>query len=77
MKLLFLPILFITISVHSQPVEPGVADPAIYLNDLKTEMQMEWPKNRTINLVFHGHSVPSGYFKTPRIIANELMKWFQ
>ncbi len=28
-------------------------------------MQIEWPKNRTINLVFHGHSVPSGYFKTP------------
>ncbi len=27
-------------------------------------MQKEWPKNRSINLVFHGHSVPSGYFKT-------------
>jgi acyl-CoA thioesterase-1 len=41
------------------------ADPASYLNDLKTEMRKEWPKNRTINLVFHGHSVPAGYFKTP------------
>lgn len=42
-----------------------VADPASYLNDLKAEMKKEWPKNRTINLVFHGHSVPAGYFKTP------------
>ncbi|MDP2413387.1 GDSL-type esterase/lipase family protein [Daejeonella sp.] len=42
-----------------------IADPASYLNDLKAEMKKEWPKNRTINLVFHGHSVPAGYFKTP------------
>jgi lysophospholipase L1-like esterase len=30
-------------------------------------MRIEWPKNRTINLVFHGHSVPAGYFKTPEV----------
>lgn len=36
-----------------------------YLKDLKAELKKEWPKNRTINLVFHGHSVPAGYFKTP------------
>jgi acyl-CoA thioesterase I len=41
------------------------ADPSTYLNDLKAELKKEWPKNRTINLVFHGHSVPAGYFKTP------------
>jgi lysophospholipase L1-like esterase len=41
------------------------ADSATYLYDLKTELKKEWPKNRTINLVFHGHSVPAGYFKTP------------
>jgi acyl-CoA thioesterase I len=28
-------------------------------------MQVEWPENRTINIVVHGHSVPAGYFKTP------------
>lgn len=28
---------------------------------------MKWPKNRTINLVFHGHSIPSGYQKTPDV----------
>lgn len=36
-----------------------------YLNDLKIELQKEWPDNRTINLVFHRRSVPAGYFKTP------------
>jgi len=46
------------------------ADPSTYLNDLKTDLKKEWPKNRTINLVFHGHSVPAGYFKTP--IVNSL-----
>ena len=42
-----------------------IADPSDYLNDIKLELKKEWPKNRTINLVFHGHSVPTGYFKTP------------
>jgi lysophospholipase L1-like esterase len=36
-----------------------------YLKEVKSELVKEWPRNRTINLVFHGHSVPSGYFKTP------------
>ena len=48
-----------------------IANPSNYLNDIKTELTKEWPKNRTINLVFHGHSVPAGYFKTP--IVNTLM----
>jgi lysophospholipase L1-like esterase len=52
-------ILFITLLTRNS------ADPSTYLNDLKTELKKEWPKNRTINLVFHGHSVPAGYFKTP------------
>jgi lysophospholipase L1-like esterase len=38
-----------------------------YLTDLKTELQKQWPENRTINIVFHGHSVPAGYFKTPQV----------
>ncbi|RYZ63101.1 MAG: SGNH/GDSL hydrolase family protein [Chitinophagaceae bacterium] len=36
-----------------------------YLADIKKELKKEWPKNRVVNLVFHGHSVPAGYFKTP------------
>lgn len=42
-------------------------DPTDYLRDLKTELTKEWPKNRIINVVFHGHSVPAGYFKTPLV----------
>ena len=38
-----------------------------YLHDIKKELTLEWPENRTINLVFHGHSVPSGYFRTPQV----------
>ena len=36
-----------------------------YLKEVKAELVKEWPNNKTINLVFHGHSVPAGYFKTP------------
>lgn len=43
------------------------ADPASYLSGLKQELQKKWPDNRTINLVFHGHSVPSGYAATPLV----------
>lgn len=48
----------------------AAADPATFLADIKTELTIEWPKNRSISLVFHGHSVPAGYFKTP--IVNTL-----
>lgn len=41
------------------------ASSANYLQEIKQELVKEWPKNRIINLVFHGHSVPAGYFKTP------------
>jgi acyl-CoA thioesterase-1 len=41
--------------------------PSKYLTEIKSELRKEWPKNRTINLVFHGHSVPAGYFKTPMV----------
>jgi acyl-CoA thioesterase-1 len=37
------------------------------MNNIKAELKKDWPKNRAIHLVFHGHSVPSGYFKTPVI----------
>ncbi len=60
---LFIPILLFTFWTQAQTI----ADPATYLSDLKLEMQKEWPKNRTINVVFHGHSVPAGYFKTPQV----------
>ena len=43
------------------------ADTESYLSEVKNELQKKWPKNKTINIVFHGHSVPSGYFKTPNV----------
>jgi acyl-CoA thioesterase-1 len=64
---LFLPIFFISLLGHGQHTELDKANPSTYLNDLKKEMQIEWPNNKTINLVFHGHSVPSGYFLTPEV----------
>ncbi len=64
---LFLQLFIISSLAYSQNAELDIANPSTYLNDLKKEMQIEWPKNRTINLVFHGHSVPAGYFKTPEV----------
>lgn len=61
----------LTILLSCQTNEKNeIANPSNYLNEIKTELKKEWPKNRTINLVFHGHSVPAGYFKTP--IVNSL-----
>src|SRR5687768_8867616 len=42
-----------------------------YLAGIKTDLQKKWPGNRIINLVFHGHSVPAGYFKTPDVRTME------
>lgn len=42
-----------------------VPDSKLYLADLVRELDVPWPKNRTIHIVCHGHSVPAGYTKTP------------
>jgi len=36
-----------------------------YLAELCDLLAKRWPDNRTVNLVCHGHSVPSGYACTP------------
>jgi lysophospholipase L1-like esterase len=51
--------------------QPAPADRATYLNDLRDLLRQKWPKNRTITLVCHGHSVPAGYFRTPRVHTME------
>ena len=38
-----------------------------YIAELKQQLTLTWPDNKTINIVFHGHSVPSGYFRTPTV----------
>jgi acyl-CoA thioesterase I len=37
------------------------------LSAVKAELLKKWPSNRTVNIVFHGHSVPAGYHKTPEV----------
>jgi acyl-CoA thioesterase I len=40
---------------------------SLYLSPVIAALQKKWPYNPTVNLVFHGHSVPAGYFQTPTI----------
>jgi lysophospholipase L1-like esterase len=42
-----------------------IADPAEFRKPLVQMLEAAWPKNRTVTIVCHGHSVPAGYFKTP------------
>jgi len=64
LKLNLFLVLFIfsfTLEIDYQQIAPSDQ----YLSILKKELTKEWPENKTINLVFHGHSVPAGYFNTP------------
>lgn len=67
MNLIYFLFIFITYLLPVRQDQKVIAPPSEYLNDIKTELKKEWPKNRTINLVFHGHSVPAGYFVTPDV----------
>lgn len=42
-----------------------VADPLEFSRPLVELLKTPWPKNRTVTVVCHGHSVPAGFFKTP------------
>mgnify|MGYP000128772136 CR=1 FL=1 len=53
--------------LSSECIAQSKAESLGYLDSLKTELQKTWPNNNTVNLVFHGHSVPAGYFKTPEV----------
>ncbi|MCC8426011.1 GDSL-type esterase/lipase family protein [Mucilaginibacter sp. UR6-11] len=59
----------VLIMMQCTAVKPGhvIASQNSYLADIKTQLEIPWPNNRIINLVFHGHSVPSGYAKTPEV----------
>jgi acyl-CoA thioesterase I len=43
----------------------AIADRRAYLRNVVNLLLAQWPGNRTINIVCHGHSVPAGYFATP------------
>lgn len=41
--------------------------PNTYLEEFSALLQKQWPDNRAVNIVCHGHSVPAGYFATPLV----------
>ena len=41
------------------------AEQTAYLSEIIKVLKLQWPENRTVNIVCHGHSVPAGYFATP------------
>src|SRR5215831_14075213 len=69
MRRLFWPGLIVAGVMAAHAGEP--ARPETYLTSLVAELRKDWPGNRTVNIVFHGHSVPAGYFKTPEVRSLE------
>jgi lysophospholipase L1-like esterase len=70
MRKIRITIFFLVLISWEAKTQNLIAPPTDYLKEIKEEFTKKWPNNRTINLVFHGHSVPAGYFKTP--IVNTL-----
>lgn len=60
-------LVFAAFFLPSSPAAARTASAENYLDSLRSELNARWPRNRTLNLVFHGHSVPSGYFNTPNV----------
>lgn len=46
-------------------VKLQIPNPTEFAKPLVQLLEAEWPKNRVVTIVCHGHSVPAGYFKTP------------
>lgn len=44
---------------------PALADSCNYLAPVVSQLTRDWPSNRIVNIVCHGHSVPAGYARTP------------
>ena len=57
--------LLVSLQLRLFAAEPAVADKATYLAELCQTLTLQWPRNRMVEIVVHGHSVPAGYFKTP------------
>ena len=55
------------LQINNQTVSGQMARAENYLQDIKMELKKQWPSNKRIHIVFHGHSVPAGYFKTPQV----------
>jgi lysophospholipase L1-like esterase len=64
---LFHRLLLAGICCFSAVARAQIASPTSYLSPVVGLMKAKWPKNRAVNIVCHGHSVPAGYFKTPAV----------
>ena len=64
MKFIAIILLFVGFACGAQQKTETETD---YIAELKQQLTLTWPDNKTINIVFHGHSVPSGYFRTPTV----------
>ena len=53
--------LIILLSIADFSIAQNITIDTAYLANVKTELRAIWPNNRTVNIVFHGHSVPAGY----------------
>lgn len=58
MKKIILSLILLTLCTTFSFAQMAGAD---YLDGIKTELSKKWPKNRSVNFIFHGHSVPTGY----------------
>lgn len=63
MKILIVGLMAYEILCYSATAQ--IASATNYLAPVVSMLQTPWPKNRTVNILCHGHSVPAGYFKTP------------
>jgi len=50
---------------HSEVGINAIVDKTSYMRRVTSALKQQWPNNRLINIVCHGHSVPAGFFKTP------------
>jgi lysophospholipase L1-like esterase len=57
---------FLTLLALGSAAQAQLASPS-YLSDFVKALDLAWPKNRTMTIVCHGHSVPAGYAKTPHV----------
>jgi len=47
-----------------------MVDTVHYLDPVLSALRKQWPSNKAVNIVCHGHSVPAGYYMTP--VVNSL-----
>lgn len=45
----------------------AVGDGGLAAVSLRSLLAARWPDNRAVRVVFHGHSVPAGYHRTPEV----------